>query len=214
MIGNGVIIRIAGVAPGKTIMNPNRTESFDITNNAESIIQLPVDRRVLDNPSFSDTPDSGGYQRRGHLACREKCRFFAGKRCGNGDVLVSCCCSSFPSPPLRHLSTSQAKSWNGSVAFQPDHFQPPSLLENIPGVGPWLADKWRHAASASSQEISARLVPYSKKIVAWFISQAGNVGVMILHFLLTVIIAAVLYANGETASRGQYSGPETCGREW
>lgn len=80
--------------------------------------------------------------------------------------------------------------------------EPPPLLENIPGVGPWLADKWRHAASASSQEISARLVPFSKKIVAWFISQAGNVGVMILHFLLTVIIAAVLYANGETASRG------------
>lgn len=79
---------------------------------------------------------------------------------------------------------------------------PPPWLENIPGVGPWLADKWRHAGLASSQEISARLVPYSKKVVAWFISQAGNVGVMILHFLLTVIIAAVLYANGETASRG------------
>ncbi len=79
---------------------------------------------------------------------------------------------------------------------------PPPWLENIPGVGPWLADKWQHAGSVSSQEISARLVPYSKKVVAWFISQAGNVGVMILHFLITVIIAAVLYANGETASRG------------
>lgn len=82
--------------------------------------------------------------------------------------------------------------------------EPPPWLEKIPGAGPWLVEKWRYAASASSQEISARLVPLSKKIVSWFISQAGNVGVMFLHFLLTVIIAAILYAKGETASRGAF----------
>jgi predicted PurR-regulated permease PerM len=82
--------------------------------------------------------------------------------------------------------------------------EPPSWLEKIPAAGPWLVDKWRQAASASSEEITARLVPLSKNIVSWFISQAGNVGVMFLHFLLTVIIAAILYANGETASRGAF----------
>jgi predicted PurR-regulated permease PerM len=81
---------------------------------------------------------------------------------------------------------------------------PPPWLEKIPAVGPWLADKWRYAASSNSQELSARLVPYVKQIVSWFISQAGSVGVMILNFLLTVIIAAVLYAQGETASRGAF----------
>jgi len=81
---------------------------------------------------------------------------------------------------------------------------PPPWLENIPGVGPWLANRWRYAASSSSQELSARLVPYVKQIVSWFISQAGSVGVMILNFLITVIIAAVLYAQGETASRGAF----------
>jgi len=34
------------------------------------------------------------------------------------------------------------------------------------------------------------------------VSQAGNIGMMILNFLLTVIIAAILYAKGETASKG------------
>jgi len=81
---------------------------------------------------------------------------------------------------------------------------PPPLMERIPGVGPWLAEKWRHAASASSDEISARLVPLTKKIISWFISQAGNVGVMFLHFLITVIIAAILYAKGESACRGAF----------
>lgn len=83
--------------------------------------------------------------------------------------------------------------------------EPPPWLEGIPGVGPWLADRWRHLASLSSQEMSSRIVPYSKLAVSWFISQAGNVGVIILHFLLTVIITAILYANGETASRGVVS---------
>lgn len=82
---------------------------------------------------------------------------------------------------------------------------PPPWLEGIPGAGPWLADRWRHVASLGSQELAARIVPYSKLIVSWFVSQAGNVGVIILHFLLTVIIAAILYANGETASRGVIS---------
>ncbi len=82
---------------------------------------------------------------------------------------------------------------------------PPPWLENIPGVGSWLADKWRYAASSSSQELSARLAPYVKKAVSWFISEAGGLGVMILNFLITVIITAVLYAQGETAARVAFS---------
>ncbi len=79
---------------------------------------------------------------------------------------------------------------------------PPRWLNNVPVLGPKLVLKWQQVAAASSQELSAKLVPYSNKIVAWFVSQAGSVGMMILNFLLTVIIAAILYAKGETASRG------------
>lgn len=80
--------------------------------------------------------------------------------------------------------------------------EPPPALEKIPVAGTWLAEKWRLAAQSDSQEISARLVPLSKKIISWFISQAGNVGLMILNFLITVIIVAILYAKGEIAARG------------
>jgi len=38
--------------------------------------------------------------------------------------------------------------------------------------------------------------------VGWFVSQAGSAGMMILQFLLTVIISAILYANGDTAATG------------
>lgn len=78
----------------------------------------------------------------------------------------------------------------------------PSWISDIPVLGVKIADKWQQLTSASSAELSATLVPYIKSSVSWFVSQAGNVGMMLLHFLLTVIIAAILYAKGETASEG------------
>jgi predicted PurR-regulated permease PerM len=79
---------------------------------------------------------------------------------------------------------------------------PPLWLSNVPYLGPKLVVKWQQFAATSSQGLSAKLVPYSTKIVAWFVSQAGNIGMMIFNFLLTVIIASILYAKGETASGG------------
>lgn len=79
---------------------------------------------------------------------------------------------------------------------------PPRWLSDVPLLGPRLVVKWQQFATASSQEVSAKLVPYSSMLVQWFVSQAGNIGMMILNFLLTVLVAAILYAKGETASAG------------
>ncbi len=81
---------------------------------------------------------------------------------------------------------------------------PPRWLKEVPVLGPRLVVKWQQFAAASSQEMTEKLVPYSDKIVAWFVSQAGSIGMMILNFLLTVIISAILYAKGETASAGAF----------
>jgi len=79
---------------------------------------------------------------------------------------------------------------------------PPHWLSDIPLVGAKLAEPWQHIAALSPEELSTRLAPYAGKAVRWFISEAGNAGIMILEFLLTVIIAAILYTNGETAASG------------
>ena len=78
----------------------------------------------------------------------------------------------------------------------------PDWLEEVPMVGPRLAAQWQHLAAISKTEISARLAPYAKEIVSWLAAQAGSVGMMIIQFLLTVIISAVLYASGDTAAVG------------
>jgi predicted PurR-regulated permease PerM len=79
---------------------------------------------------------------------------------------------------------------------------PPDWLNNVPLIGPKLVSKWQYFASTGSQELHTKLDPYLRQTVGWFVRQAGNVGTMILQFLVTVIISAILYAKGETASRG------------
>jgi predicted PurR-regulated permease PerM len=46
------------------------------------------------------------------------------------------------------------------------------------------------------------VVPYVQKVFSWFVAQAGSMGMTMLHFLLTVIIASILYAKGEVVEDG------------
>jgi len=77
----------------------------------------------------------------------------------------------------------------------------PGWLAGIPVVGPKLAASWQNAI-AGPEGLSARLAPYAGKVLSWFLSQAGSVGMIALQFLLTVIIAAIFYSRGEIVSTG------------
>jgi len=77
----------------------------------------------------------------------------------------------------------------------------PAWVSGIPLIGHKLASYWQSAA-VGSEEISARLAPHAGKILGWFLSQAGGVGIIMVQFLLTVIIAAILYSKGEVAAAG------------
>jgi len=90
-------------------------------------------------------------------------------------------------------------AWSESAtAFTPP--PPPAALEKIPVVGPWLAGHWRQLIAAGPEELAARLSPYFKIVVLWLVSQVGNVGLLLVNFLLTVVITAILYAKGEPAA--------------
>jgi predicted PurR-regulated permease PerM len=76
---------------------------------------------------------------------------------------------------------------------------PPEWIEHTPLVGNKLAARWRAFAALSAEERSAVVNPYAKEALQWLAAKAGGIGMTILQFLLTVIIAAILYANGEIA---------------
>jgi predicted PurR-regulated permease PerM len=77
---------------------------------------------------------------------------------------------------------------------------PPEWLTGLPFVGPRLAVKWATAAAASPEELSARLSPYGRELAGWVIATVGDLGMLLVQFLLVVIFASILYASGETAA--------------
>jgi predicted PurR-regulated permease PerM len=94
----------------------------------------------------------------------------------------------------------QVADWSKSVTT-PIVPQPPAWVVGVPLVGAKLAARWQQLA-AGPEELSARLAPYGENLARWFVGQVGGIGLLLIQFLLTVIIAAILYANGETAARG------------
>jgi predicted PurR-regulated permease PerM len=80
--------------------------------------------------------------------------------------------------------------------------QPPGWLEGLPVVGAKVATEWRQIASESPEELAARVTPYARDIGRWLLAEVGNIGGLVLHFLLTVALTAILYANGEAAGAG------------
>jgi predicted PurR-regulated permease PerM len=95
----------------------------------------------------------------------------------------------------------QVADWSKSLATLSVP-QPPGWIERLPVIGTKLAASWQQLAAAGSEEVAARLEPFVRKLLLWFVGQVGSVGLLVVQFLLTVIIAAILYANGETAARG------------
>jgi predicted PurR-regulated permease PerM len=94
----------------------------------------------------------------------------------------------------------------GDVAAQlralwPLHVPPaPRWLAELPLVGEQVAAAWQHVAGAGVEDLWARLQPYTGTLTTWFVARAGSVGYLLLQFLLTLLLAAVLYASGERSA--------------
>jgi len=79
---------------------------------------------------------------------------------------------------------------------------PPEWLRDIPLAGPRLADFWSQLVQKGPEELFTHLAPYAQQTLSWFVTKAGSVGMVVLQFFLTVIVAAILYAKGEATSAG------------
>jgi predicted PurR-regulated permease PerM len=79
---------------------------------------------------------------------------------------------------------------------------PPPWVGDLPLVGGRLKPMWEQAAAAGATGLIASLAPYASDIARWFVAQAGSVGFVFVQFLLTALLAAVMYAGGEAAEAG------------
>jgi predicted PurR-regulated permease PerM len=77
---------------------------------------------------------------------------------------------------------------------------PPDWLLALPLIGSKLGAAWEQLVGNGIDGLLPRVAPYAGNLTRWFVAEVGSVGFLLLQFLMTVVIAAILYASGEDAA--------------
>jgi len=89
---------------------------------------------------------------------------------------------------------------------------PPEWLATIPLFGERAAQFWESVAASGVEPLVAKAAPYAGDAATWFVAALGSLGIVFVQFLLTVVIAAIMYAGGErTAAAAQRFGYRLAG---
>ncbi len=75
---------------------------------------------------------------------------------------------------------------------------PPAWLVGLPLVGEKLQELWDSAADMGLRDLGPQLVPYAGRMTNWFVAEVGSLGLVLVQFLLTVVLAGIMYASGES----------------
>lgn len=76
---------------------------------------------------------------------------------------------------------------------------PPDWLRELPVIGPTLDERWREAMVDLPAALE-RLRPYIGTAASLALSWGADLGVAAIQFMIAVIIAAILYVTGESAT--------------
>jgi predicted PurR-regulated permease PerM len=98
-------------------------------------------------------------------------------------------------------NTDTIKGWIETLATAPIP-PPPEWLARVPLVGAKIAEGWADIAAGGKENLVARLAPHAAAAAQWLAGALGGVGMLAFEFLLTVIIAVVMYTQGEAARAG------------
>ncbi|HTO49274.1 MAG TPA: AI-2E family transporter YdiK, partial [Burkholderiales bacterium] len=74
----------------------------------------------------------------------------------------------------------------------------PDWLAKAPVVGEQAAALWNEYAAKGVEDLDEVVAPYTGRVVRWFVAEVGGFGLVSVQFLLTVVIAAIMYAMGES----------------
>ncbi len=77
---------------------------------------------------------------------------------------------------------------------------PPLWLADIPLFGDQVISLWQRLQASGITELLGKAAPYAGSAAGWFVGALGGFGIVIVQFVLTVVIAAVMYAGGERAA--------------
>ena len=78
---------------------------------------------------------------------------------------------------------------------------PPEWLVGLPLVGGRIGKAWLEVEASGIDGVWSRVLPYAGSVTTWFVAEAGSLGFLALQFLLTLVLAAFMYAHGEEGGR-------------
>jgi len=76
----------------------------------------------------------------------------------------------------------------------------PDWLHTIPIVGAPVAQTWASVTDMGIGDLAPSLAPYAGQAARLFVSAVGSLGMAFVQFLLTIIVAAILFLRGESAA--------------
>jgi predicted PurR-regulated permease PerM len=76
----------------------------------------------------------------------------------------------------------------------------PDWVEKLPRVGGRVAAAWRDLAETGGAGLLADLRPYAGTLAHGFAASVGNLGGLLVQFLLTVVATGIFYVTGEAAA--------------
>ena len=77
---------------------------------------------------------------------------------------------------------------------------PPLWLDDIPLFGDQIISLWHRLQASGITDLLGKAAPYAGSAAGWFVGALGGFGIVVVQFVLTVVIAAVMYAGGERAA--------------
>lgn len=77
---------------------------------------------------------------------------------------------------------------------------PPYWVAELPFVGERAVQIWERVATFGVSELVTMAKPYTSRLAQWFLGEVGNMGLIVVQFLLTVLLTGVLFAQGEAAA--------------
>jgi predicted PurR-regulated permease PerM len=79
---------------------------------------------------------------------------------------------------------------------------PPAWLGTLPLVGTQAVEAWQKLATSRPADVASAVTPYVATAILWMAGTMRGVGLLLVQFLLTLALAAVMYAKGERAADG------------
>jgi predicted PurR-regulated permease PerM len=77
---------------------------------------------------------------------------------------------------------------------------PPEWIASLPLVGAKIRVFWEEAAAAGADGLWVKVQPYVVQVVRWLASEVGTVGFLVVQGALVVVLASLMYAQGDTAA--------------